>query len=203
MTRHTLAVAAGALLGLAAAACTPAENGGAPDQQNQAVNTVQDHVAGAVGTAAGPAGAVTDAGFVANAMVGGLYEVEAGRIALQRSTNPQVKALGQMLVDDHSRAGDRLKPIAARLDLAVPTALDQRRQGLIDNLRGATDQDFDRVFLQQQEAAHNETAALLSTYQQADGPAELKSWAVETLPRIQAHKAHIDRLDEANADAAR
>jgi putative membrane protein len=205
MPRHALALApaAGALAGLVLAACSPAETGGAPDQQNEAVNTVQDHAAGVVGAAAGPAGAATDPAFVTNAAVGGLYEVEAGRIAIQRSTNRDVKALAQMLVNDHTRAADKLKPISARLNLTVPTALDQRHQGLIDNLRGASDQDFDRVFLQQQESAHNEAAALLSTYQQIGGQAELKAWAAETLPRIQAHQAHIDKLDEANVDAAR
>lgn len=188
---------------VAVAACNPSETGGAPDQQNQAVNTVQDHAAGVVGTAAGPAGALTDDGFVTNAIVGGLYEVEAGRIAAQRSTNRAVRALGERMVTDHTQAGEELKPIATRLNLAVPAALDQRHQGLIDNLRGATDQDFDRVYLQQQEAAHNETASLLSTYERVGGQADLKAWARKTLAVVQGHQRMIDDLDEANADAAK
>lgn len=177
------------------------ESGGADDQQNQPVNAVQDHAAGVVGTAAGPAGATTDEGFVSNAAIGGLYEVEAGRIASERSANPEVKALGQKMVADHTKAGAELKPIAERLNLAVPAALDERHRGLIDNLRGATDQDFDRVYLQQQEAAHNETNALLSTYASSGGQADLKAWAEKTLPVIHAHQAAVDTLDEKNADA--
>lgn len=177
------------------------ESGGADDQQNQPVNAVQDHAAGVVGTAAGPAGATTDEGFVSNAAIGGLYEVEAGRIASERSANPEVKALGQKMVADHTKAGAELKPIAERLNLAVPAALDERHRGLIDNLRGATDQDFDRVYLQQQEAAHNETNALLSTYASSGGQADLKAWAEKTLPVIHTHQAAIDTLDEKNADA--
>ncbi|MGA0544119.1 DUF4142 domain-containing protein [Brevundimonas sp. VNH65] len=199
MLRTSAIIATAAVL----VACNPAETGGAPDQQNQAANTVQDHTAGVVGTAAGPAGALTDGGFVTNAIVGGLYEVEAGRIAAQRSTNPAIKSLGEKMVTDHTRAGDELKPIAARLNLAVPAALDQRHQGLIDNLRGATDQDFDRVYLQQQEAAHNETASLLSTYERMGGQADLKAWATKTVAVVHGHQQLIDRLDEANADAAK
>lgn len=190
-----------AVAAIVLAACSQ-ETGGAPDQQNQAANAVQDHAAGVVGTAAGPAGAVTDEGFVANAAIGGMYEVEAGRIATQRSTNPQIKALGQRMVTDHTKANDELKPVAAAANLTVPTALDQRHQGLIDNLRGATDQDFDRVYLQQQEAAHNETNALLTTYGSTGGNPALKAWANKTLPTIHAHQAAVDGLDEANADAA-
>lgn len=188
-------------LALSTAACQQ-ETGGAPDQQNQAANTVQDHAAGMTGAVAGPAGAATPAMFVTNAAIGGMYEVEAGRIAAERSTNPRVKALGQMMVTDHTAAGNELKPIAAANNLMVPTALDQRHQGLIDNLRGATDQDFDRVYLQQQEAAHNETAALLETYNQTGDNAALKAWAAKTLPVVQAHQRMVDGLDEANADAA-
>lgn len=190
-----------AVAALVLAACNQ-ETGGAPDQQNQAANAVQDHAAGVVGTAAGPAGAATDEGFVTNAAIGGMYEVEAGRIAAQRSTNPEIKALGQRMVTDHPKANDELKPVAAAANLMVPTALDQRHQGLIDNLRGASDQDFDRVYLQQQEAAHNETNALLTTYGSTGGNAALKAWANKTLPTIHAHQATVDGLDEKNADAA-
>lgn len=189
-----------ALAALTLAACGQ-ESGGAADQQNQAANAVQDHAAGVVGTAAGPAGATTDAGFVTNAAIGGMYEVEAGRIAAERAMNANVKALGQRMVTDHTKANEELKPIATTLNLAVPATLDQRRQGMIDNLRGATDQDFDRVYLQQQEAAHNETNALLSTYSSSGGTAALKAWAEKTLPVIHAHQQVIDGLDETDADA--
>ncbi len=186
-------------LALSTGACQQ-ESGGAQDQQNQAVNAAQDHAAGVVGTAAGPAGATTDAGFVANAAIGGLYEVEAGRIAMERARNPAIKRIGQMMVTDHSKAGDALKPIATAAGLTLPTSLDQRHQGLIDNLRGATDQDFDRVYLQQQEAAHNETAALLETYGRVGGNEALKGWAAQTLPVVRSHQEMVDQADEANAD---
>lgn len=191
---------AASLAALSLAACSK-ESGGAPDQQNQAANAVQDHAAGVVGAAAAPAGATTDDGFVTNAAIGGMYEIQAGQIAAERSTNPKIKALGRKMVADHGKAGDELKPIAAAQNLAVPTALDQRRQGLIDNLRGATAQDFDRVYLQQQEAAHNETAMLLGEYGRIGGNAALKGWAAKTLPVVQMHQQMVDALDEANADA--
>jgi putative membrane protein len=199
--KHLL-IMGGCTLALALGACQQ-ESGGAPDQQNQAANAVQDHAAGVTGTVAGPAGAATAETFVTNAAIGGMYEVEAGRIAAQRSTNPRIKALGEMMVTDHSKAGDELKAVAQAANLTVPTALDQRHQGLIDNLRGATDQDFDRVYLQQQEAAHNETAALLETWGRTGDNDALKAWAAKTLPVVRAHQRMVDQLDEANADTPR
>jgi putative membrane protein len=199
--KRILILSVGALA-LTVAACQQ-ESGGASDQQNQAVNAAQDTTAGVVGSVAGPMGAMTSASFVSNAAIGGMYEVEAGRIAAQRSTNPRIKALGEKMVADHTKAGDALKPIAAAANLTVPTALDQRHQGLIDNLRGASDQDFDRVYLQQQEAAHNETAMLLENYGRMGDNDALKAWAAETLPVVKGHQGMVDQLDEADADAAR
>lgn len=198
--KRILLLSVGALA-LTAAACQQ-ESGGAPDQQNQAVNAAQDATAGAVGTVAAPAGAMTSESFVSNAAIGGMYEVEAGRIAAQRSTNPRIKTLGESMVADHTKAGNALKPIAAGANITVPTALDQRHQGLIDNLRGASDQDFDRVYLQQQEAAHNETAMLLENYGRMGDSDALKAWAAETLPVVRGHQRMVDQLDEANADTA-
>jgi putative membrane protein len=191
---------AASLAALSLAACNR-ESGGAADQQNQAANAVQDHAAGVVGTVAAPAGATTDSGFVTNAAIGGMYEVQAGQIAAERSGNAAIKDLGRKMVADHGKAGEELKPIAAGLNLPVPTALDQRHQGLIDNLRGATNEDFDRVYLQQQEAAHNETAMLLGDYGRIGGNEALKGWAAKTLPVVQMHQHMVDALDEADADA--
>lgn len=187
---------------LALGACQQ-ETGGTADQQNQAVNAAQDHAAGVTGAVAAPVGAMTSATFVTNAAIGAMYEVEAGRIAAQRSTNPRIKAFGEQMVTDHNKAADELKPIAAAGNFTVPTALDQRHQGLIDNLRGATDQDFDRVYLQQQEAAHNETVTLLETYGRMGDHEALKGWATKTLPVVRHHLQMVDQLDEANADAPR
>jgi putative membrane protein len=200
---RNLTLAGCTVAALSIAACNQSETGGAPDQENQPVNAAQDHAAGVVGTAAGPAGAATVESFVTNAAIGGLYEVEAGRIAAQRSQNPRIRALGEAMVTDHTKAGDELKPIAATLNLRIPTTLDERHQGLIDNLRGATNQDFDRVYLQQQEAAHNETALLLNAYGEIGDNAALKAWAAKTLPVVEGHKRMIDQLDEADADAPR
>lgn len=204
MSTSKLAVAAAPLaLALGLAACGNNETGGAPDQQNQAANVVQDQTSAAVGAAAAPAGAATTEGFITNAAVGGLYEIEAGRLAMERSKTPQIKALGQTMVTDHTKAADALKPIAAQLNVRMPTILDDRRQGLIDNLRGASDRDFDKVYLDQQDAAHAETVSLLQNYDRMGDQPALKTWATQTLPVVQAHGTVIEALDETDADEGR
>ena len=68
----------------------------------------------AVGTAGEAERAVhdSDKDFVNNMLSDGMAEVELGKMARERAVNPEVKRFGQMMVDDHSKAGDELKKIA-------------------------------------------------------------------------------------------
>ncbi|MGZ3952733.1 MAG: DUF4142 domain-containing protein, partial [Flavisolibacter sp.] len=50
-----------------------------------------------------------DSSFVMAAAVGGLMEVEAGKVAQDNAQNQRVKDFGGMMVADHSKANDELK----------------------------------------------------------------------------------------------
>ena len=50
-----------------------------------------------------------DKKFVMDAAVGGMAEVELGKLAAEKATNPEVKQFGQRMVDDHTKANDELK----------------------------------------------------------------------------------------------
>lgn len=184
MTKPALILAAGAAA-VALSACGQRNDGGAPDQSNEAVNAAQDAASTAVGAAAAQAGAATAEGFVSNAAIANMYEIEAARMALQRSNNARVKAIAQTIVDDHTKAGADLR--AAASGMTLPTALDERHKGLIDNLRGASNENFDRVYLEQQQAAHREAVDLFSGYADGGDNASLKAFAAKTLPALRSH----------------
>ena len=53
-----------------------------------------------------------DKDFVRDLTIANMAEVELGKMANERSTNAEVKKFGQMMVDDHTPAGNKLKAIA-------------------------------------------------------------------------------------------
>jgi putative membrane protein len=168
--------------------------GSAPDQSNEAVNTVQDAASTVVGAAAAPAGAATTDGFVSNAAIANMYEIEAAKMALQRSNNAAVKKAADMILKDHEAAGAEMKTVVAGVPgVTLPTALDERHQGLLDNLRGASNTDFDRVYLDQQTSAHQEALTLFGDYADHGDNAALKAFAAKVKPKLQMH------LDAVNA----
>jgi putative membrane protein len=178
------------------AACNQGDDTAAQNA-NEAVNATQDAASGVVGqTSAATLGANTVDGFVTNLAVGNMYEIEAARIAQTKASNADVKALASMILEDHTAAGEKLQSTAstAAPDVALPTMLDQRRKGMIDNLNAAAPDDFDKVYLDQQVAAHNETLTLLNGFSDnSDAPA-LATLAREMIPTITTHRDRAQAL---------
>ncbi|WAC58854.1 DUF4142 domain-containing protein [Brevundimonas sp. SL130] len=172
------------------AACNQGDDTAAQNA-SEAVNTTQDATAGVVGqTSAATLGANTVDGFVTSLAVGNMYEIEAARIAQTKASNADVKALASTILEDHTAAGEKLLSTAstAAPDVVLPTALDQRRKGMIDNLNAAAPDDFDRVYLDQQMAAHNETLTLLNGFSDNSDAPVLATLAQEMIPTITKHR---------------
>src|SRR5438105_13462235 len=71
-------------------------------------SNTQGNANNANSSAASSAPSSADRDFMTKAAVGGMEEVELGRLATQKAANADVKAFGQRMVADHSRAGDEL-----------------------------------------------------------------------------------------------
>ncbi|HEX8233037.1 MAG TPA: DUF4142 domain-containing protein [Caulobacteraceae bacterium] len=187
------------------AACNKADNTGAggsvgSDSPGQAepVNAAQDAMSAPVGMAsAATLGRTTD-GFVTNAAISDMYEIEAGKLAQQKGQNAQVKAFGAMMVKDHTTMSTKMKAALSKAgaNVTAPTKLDERRQGMIDNLKAANGADFDTAYLAQQEAAHNEALTLVRTYAENGDNAALKAHASEGAPKIQQHLDKVKQLQD-------
>jgi len=182
------------------AACSPAEQTDAKQDANSAATAVQDAASGVVGqTSAATLGANTTAAFVPGLAMSDMYELEAAKIAASRSSNAGVKELAAMITTDHTASSAKLKAAAPAEapDVALPTALDQRRQGLLDNLNAATNADFDKVWLNQQVAAHNEALTMLNGYKDHTETPRLAALAGEIIPKVTAHRDRAQQLLDA------
>ncbi|MFL5294959.1 MAG: DUF4142 domain-containing protein [Phenylobacterium sp.] len=203
--KHAIAMTAAAVAALSLAACNkPANNPNASEGaqtgnpgQTQPVNEAQDKVGAAVGEAsANTAGAMSTDAFVSNASQSDMYEIQAGQMAQQRSKNPDVKAFGKMMVTDHTAMSNEMKPLIAAANQKPSPDLDQRRKGFLDNLKAAPAADFDKTYIDQQVAGHQEALDLMKGYADHGSDAGLKGGAAKAVPKIQAH---LDRAKEIQA----
>ena len=134
--------------------------------------------------------------FVHNASIGGTFEVESSQLALERSQNTDVKSFAQMMVDDHTKAGDELKAAAAqeKVDSALTDKLDAKHQAVLDKLKKASDKDFDKDYISAQKDAHKEAISLFSGYAKNGSDEALKGWAGDTLPTLKKHDDAVKNL---------
>ena len=155
-----------------------------------AVDKAEDAVGAAVGlAAASTAGSHSTKAFVTNAVIANRYELEAASIALERAAPGPVREIAQRMTEDHARLGEQMRRTVEAADQseALPDKLDERRQGMIDNLRTAPAEEFDRRYLQQQTVARQEAIALFEGYGENGDVPQLKRLAQEAVPTLKAH----------------
>jgi putative membrane protein len=170
--------------------------------QSAPVNAAQDAVGGVVGQATAAAANTADA-YVANAAMSDMYEIESSRLALEKSQSPGIKKYAQQMIDDHTATSSQMKAMLTKAGVTVtpPTALDDRRRGMIDNLRAASAADFDRTYVDQQTMAHQEAVTLHSGFAEDGDNPQLKQFATTTAPKVRHHLDMVKNLDQTGADA--
>jgi putative membrane protein len=92
--------------------------------------------------------------FVEHMMMDNQAEIQLGNLAAERASNADVKAFGQMMVTDHTKANDELSQIASQLQVTAPAQLDRKHQELqkkLSNLQGAA---FDREYVKAMVEGH-------------------------------------------------
>jgi putative membrane protein len=173
-----------------------AQNDPAPGSTSNTVAAAKDAVRGAVGTVSAELTSSTK-GFIDAAAMSDMYEVQAGQMAVMRAKSPDLKMFAQHMIDDHTKSSNELKTIITKEvpNWMPPKELDTRRQGMLDDLKGVSDQDFDNRYITQQENAHNEAVILIRGYAKDGDNAEIKQFAAKVLPTVQMHLDMINDID--------
>lgn len=184
----TLAAAAG----LTAVACSTRDNTG----------TRNDTAAGAIAANGDTAGARTgaanngwtDAQILGFTSVSNVAEVQEGKLAATKATNPAVKAFAKQLQADHQAMLTEGQSFASKNNL-VP---DTTRGDVRDALKDASDEykdlneakagkDWDEDFIEKQIDGHKKTLDKLNEATQATTNADLKAMLTKAAGKVQEH----------------
>ena len=124
--------------------------------------------------------------FVRQATLGGLAEVELGKLAAQNGTDA-VRQFGDRMASDHTNANKQLATLAKAAGIAQPDALDPSHKDMHDRLSKVKGAEFDRAYINGQIADHLETVQLLEHEIGAGQDDALKRFASDTLPVVLGH----------------
>ena len=134
-----------------------------------------------------------DTAFVLEAAQGGLAEVQLGKLAAEKGSDPDVKAFGQQMVDEHTKANDQLQAIAHDRKMTLPETLSSKDQATSDRLRKLSGAAFDKAYIADMVKDHQmDVKAFGKEATSGENPA-VTNFASLTLPVLQSH------LDKAKA----
>ena len=134
-----------------------------------------------------------DRDFFVGAAEDGTAEVELGKLAQQKGSEP-VKAFGGQMVTDHTKAGDELKALAATKGVNLP-ASPGKHQKDIDKLAKKSGGDFDRDYSKHMVDAHQQAVSKFEKAAKSADDPELKAFASKTLPTLKQHLEHAKSLN--------
>jgi len=140
----------------------------------------------------------SDQAFVQEAAVGGLAEVEMGRLAVQKAKDDRVRQFGQKMIDDHSKANDQLKQAASQEGLNVPSAIDEKHKQTMNKLEKLSGAQFDSAYAKEMVKDHREDVKLFEKQANA-GSSSVQKFAAETLPTLKNHLQMAEALGSSTA----
>lgn len=164
--------------------------------KSEMASAIRDTLGGIAGEALA-ATSITREQFVKNAVNANLYEIEAAKIALDRTHRAEVKELAEAMLADHEKMGRELGSFIGEANIPEmpPQSLDRLHQTLIDDLNGAADVDFDKRYVEQQKLAHTNAITLFKTYHHTARDDGLRSLIGLALPVLEGHMKMVRDLE--------
>lgn len=131
--------------------------------------------------------------FIARASASGVAEIEAGKIALQKTTYPEIKKFAQKMIENYASSNRDLRALAAKKDVEIADdvqLLDQAKAYVLKQREG---ESFDVAYVNNQIDAHKTTIKL---YQDASSSPDedVRRLAATSLPRLERHLQEAEAL---------
>jgi len=161
--------------------------------------------------AAGTSGGTSSAGSLSRAdqdmlkqlASANMSEIEAGKIALDKSKNEQVRNFAQKMVDDHTKAQAQLNQLAQAKGVSLPSEPDAKHKKEIDTLSSLSGAQFDKTYLLRGGVVdHRQAHAMLTHIEKTAKDSDLKSLASNMMPTINEHAQMAQQARAGGAPAS-
>jgi putative membrane protein len=132
--------------------------------------------------------------FVGKVSQGGMYEVEASKVAGEKASAPDVKDLAVMEVHDHDLVNRELKKIATEKGIPVSPALNATFQQRLEKLKSTSGPGFDAAYIADMEEIHDNDQKLFAK-EAMEGSDKFKTFAYQTDLIVKRHIGALHGLD--------
>ena len=127
-----------------------------------------------------------DKAFVAKVSQGGLYEVEAGKVAATRGHDANIRYLGTMDTHDHTGVNDYLHKIAAATGVTIAPGLNAEFTARLNKLKAIPADQFDVYYISDMKQIHDADGAAFGK-EASEGTSAYKAFAHQTQLIVKRH----------------
>lgn len=137
-----------------------------------------------------------DKEFMKKAAMGGKMEVQLGKFASEKAASEDVKAFGQRMVRDHSKANQKLEEIAMKHNFSLPEKLDDKHRDTIEKLSKLSGEKFDVAYMKTMVEDHKKDIATFKEEARQGQNSTVKEFAAETVPTLEDHLRSAQQISE-------
>lgn len=131
-----------------------------------------------------------DAKFLVEVAEINLEEIQLGQLAQSKSSKKEVKDLGKMMEEEHTKSLNQLKEIASKKGVVIPTSATSDTEEKYNKLSNKKETEFNEEYCEMMVKGHKDAIDKVEKVATESTDEELKSWAAEALPNLKKHLDH-------------
>jgi putative membrane protein len=128
-----------------------------------------------------------DQQFITEAAQDGRTEVELGKLAQRKASDPAVKRFAQKLVADHTKANQQLESLPQASQVSQSATIPDDKRRTIDELSSLSGKEFDKRFIDAMVSDHEKAVSRFQEVASAASDPQVKQFASQTLPTLKQH----------------
>jgi len=145
-----------------------------------------------------------DQKIVADMAIANMAEIEAGKMAVSKSQNADVKAFAQKMIDDHTKALNDVTTLAQSKGVTLPTEVDAEHKAMAAKLDKLSGDAFDKAYIADAGVSdHGKVHAKLKGFNAKAKDPDVKALAAKMLPPVEEHLHMAKKLHGAKSDKAK
>ncbi len=135
-----------------------------------------------------------DKQFLTTASLSDYTEITFSQLALQKSSNAQVKAYAQKMITDHQMLEQKMLPFAQQMGVTPATALDSQHQQLYDQLNQLSGTDFDKQYMSAMDTDHHKSLDNFKTEETSTQVRQMKPVVKQGEKVVAQHTEMADKM---------
>lgn len=131
-----------------------------------------------------------DAQFLVNAAEMNMEEIRLGQLAQQKGQSTEVKELGKIMEESHSKSLQDLTALAKSKNVTIPTSPTENAQESYRKLNEKSTDDFDEAYADLMVNEHKDAIEAFEKASKDCQDPDIKNWATSSLPDLRKHHNH-------------